>query len=52
MLLTLLGAILVGLALGFNHHVIGWDSGWWFVFTLFVALLYALWEKIVYWFSI
>jgi hypothetical protein len=51
-LLTLLGAVLFGLALALNHHVISWDSGWWFAFTLLVAFLYALWEKIVYWFSI
>lgn len=51
-ILTLLGAILFGLALTFNHHVISLDSGWWFVFLLLLAFLYALWGKIVYWFSI
>jgi hypothetical protein len=50
--LTLLGVVLAGLALALNHHIISWDSGWWFIISLLVALLYALWEKIVYWFSI
>ena len=50
--LTLLGVALAGLALALNHHIISWDSGWWFTVSLLAALLYALWEKIVHWFSI
>src|SRR5438552_13032398 len=52
MVLTMLGVVLAGLALALNHHIINWDSDWWFVVSLLVALLYALWKKIVYWFSI
>jgi len=50
--LTLLGVVLAGLALALNHHIISWDSGWWFAVSLLVALAYVLWEKIVHWFSI
>jgi len=52
MVLTMLGVVLAGLALALNYHIINWDSDWWFVVSLLVALLYALWKKIVYWFSI
>ncbi len=50
--LTFLGVALAGLALALNHHIVGWESGWWFAVSLLLALLYALWERIVNWFSI
>ena len=45
--LTFLGVALAGLALALNHHIVGWESGWWFAVSLLLALLYALWERIV-----
>ncbi len=50
--LTLVGVVLSGLVITLNHHVIDWDSDWWYVFSLLVCALYALWEKIVNWFRI
>jgi hypothetical protein len=50
--LTLVGVILTGITLALNHHVISWGSDWWYLVSLFLALLYALWEKIVNWFRL
>ena len=49
--LTLIGALLSGLVLAFNHKVIS-DSGGWFLVSLLFCFLYALWEKIVNWFRL
>lgn len=49
--------VLLGLALtvGFafrNHSIIDRNSDSWYVLGLFLAAIYALWEKILRWFSI
>ena len=50
--LTLVGAALSAMVITLNHHIIEWDSDWRYAVFLLAALLYALWEKIVKWFSL
>jgi hypothetical protein len=49
--IVFLGLALMLIAIGRNHGVIEF-SGPWFVLSLLLAYVYALWEKIVKWFSI
>jgi hypothetical protein len=49
---VLLGLALTLIAVGRNHGIIDFDSGLWFVLALFLAVVYAWWEKITEWFSI
>jgi NADH:ubiquinone oxidoreductase subunit K len=50
--IVLLGFALTLFAVGRNHGTIDPLSGGWFFLTIVVALAYALWEKIVAWFSL
>src|SRR5258708_9253494 len=42
--IVLLGLALMLIAVGRNHGVIDFDSGLWFIFSLFLAFVYAWWE--------
>lgn len=48
--LVLLGIALTIIAVSQNHGIIAAGSDTWFVLTFFLALTYALWEKILSWF--
>jgi hypothetical protein len=50
-MVCLLGLALVSYAVLRNHAVVDRESDIWYVFWLFVALAYALWEKILGWLS-
>jgi len=50
--IVVLGLALTLIAIGRNHGAIDFDSGLWFALSLILAYVYALWEKIVKWFSI
>lgn len=51
-MVTFLGLALAIQVICRNHGIIDRDSGPWYVLLLFVAITYALWEKILNWFSI
>ena len=50
-MVCLLSFVLVSYAVLRNHGVVDRESDIWYVLCFFVALTYALWEKIVRWLS-
>jgi hypothetical protein len=51
LVLGVLGVTLSGFAIARNHELIDRNSDFWWVISIFAAFLYALWEKIMNWFS-
>ena len=50
-MVCLLGVVLVSYAALRNHALLDRESDFWYVSCFFVALAYALWEKILGWLS-
>jgi hypothetical protein len=51
-MISILGLILTVFALSRNHGIIDRTSDGWYVLALLIAVLYALWEKILNWLSL
>jgi hypothetical protein len=51
-MISILGLILAVFSFSRNHGIIDRTSDGWYLLTLPVALLYALWEKILNWLSL